>query len=335
MLGYRQVETAAWMGMLTRERDNAAACAKALQLLTEFLPTDAVTVIAYDPFTGTHFKLAGINCPDRVARLLSVEFVNSPWYRDLLTEPLPPTASSETGRSYRNGWFFQECVKAAGLRDAMGGALRSHGRYVGMVHLTTEQAGAYTTEARQLLASLLPPLAALADSRSSAVQDLPDDAAAVLISRGRFVDLPGRDRPVMIADDGFRRLIEEFAETGGDRLRLMWPAGQDWYRVELSHHQTAGGPTGQATVVRAQPAQLPYALSRRELEVLTRATMGQTNQAIADELFLSLRTVHSHIQHVLRKTGTASRAEAAALAIRAGLLCPVPGKLRHFIHSAR
>jgi DNA-binding NarL/FixJ family response regulator len=63
--------------------------------------------------------------------------------------------------------------------------------------------------------------------------------------------------------------------------------------------------------------------------------MGQTDQAIADELFLSLRTVHSHIQHVLRKTGTAARAEAAALAIRAGLLCPVPGRLRHFVYSAR
>jgi DNA-binding CsgD family transcriptional regulator len=335
MLGYRQVEAAARMGMLTRERDSVAASAEALRLLTELLPTDAATVIAYDPFTGTHFKLAGINCPERVARLLSVEFVNSPWYQDLLTEPLPPTASCEAGRSYRNGWFYQECVRAAGLRDTMGGALHSHGRYVGMVHLTTEQAGGYTTEARQILASLLPPLAALADSRSSAIQDLAADASAVMISRGQVVDLPGRDRPTMMADDGFRRLIQEFAESGGDRLRVMWLAGQDWYRVELSRHRTAGGRIAGATLVSVRPAQLPYGLSLRELEVLTRATMGQTDQAIADELFLSLRTVHSHIQHVLRKTGTAARAEAAALAIRAGLLCPVPGRLKHFIYSAR
>ena len=336
MVGYHQVETAVRMGMLTRERDNAAASAEALRLLTEFLPADAATVIAYDPFTETHFKLAGINCPERVARLLSVEFVNSPWYQDLLTAPLPPTASSEIGRSYRNGWFYQECVRAAGLRDAMGGALRSHGRYVGMIHLTTERAEAYTTEARQLLASLLPPLAALADSRSRAVQDLPDAASAVLVSRGRVVDLPGRDRPAMMGDDAFLRLLAEFGDAGGERLRLMWLAGdQDWHRVELSHHQTAGGPTLQAILVRAHPATPPYGLSLRELEVLTRATMGQTDQAIADELFLSLRTVHSHVQHVLRKTGTASRAEAAALAIRAGLLCPVPGGLKHFIQSAR
>lgn len=105
--------------------------------------------------------------------------------------------------------------------------------------------------------------------------------------------------------------------------------------MELSRLRMPGGLTASATLVRARPTSPPYGLSRRELDVLTRATMGQTDQAIADELLLSLRTVHSHIQHVLRKTGTASRAEAAALATRAGLLCPVPGGLRHVVHSAR
>ncbi|WP_329259392.1 response regulator transcription factor [Streptomyces pseudovenezuelae] len=44
--------------------------------------------------------------------------------------------------------------------------------------------------------------------------------------------------------------------------------------------------------------------------MLTRAAAGRTNQAIAQALFLSPRTVHSHIEHLLRKTGAASRAEA-------------------------
>jgi DNA-binding CsgD family transcriptional regulator len=330
-LRYNQVGTAARIGMLTRERDSAAASAEALRLLAGLLPADVATVIAHDPFTGTHFKLAGLGCSERAARLLSVDFVNSPWYRDLLTEPLPPAASSEPGRSYRNGWFYQEYVRPAGLRDAMGGALRSHGRYVGMVHLSTGRAGAYTTEARQLLASLLPALAALADATGCACADLPGDAAAALVSRGRVVGLPGRDRPEIMDDDGFRGLLAEFGESDGQRLRLLWPAGPDWYQVELSRHQMAGGLTAQATLVRAQPTSLPYGLSRRELDVLTRATMGHTNQAIAEDLFLSPRTVHSHIEHVLRKTGTSSRAEAAALAMRAGLLRPVPGALGRLI----
>jgi DNA-binding NarL/FixJ family response regulator len=52
--------------------------------------------------------------------------------------------------------------------------------------------------------------------------------------------------------------------------------------------------------------------------------LGQSNPAIAQALFLSPRTVHSHVEHIMRKTGTASRIEAAALAIRESLLRPEP-----------
>ena len=79
------------------------------------------------------------------------------------------------------------------------------------------------------------------------------------------------------------------------------------------------------------PTELPYGLSPRELEVLTRAATGQTNQAIAQALFLSPRTVHSHVEHLLRKTGCASRAEATALAVRDGVLRPDPDHLARFV----
>jgi DNA-binding NarL/FixJ family response regulator len=69
--------------------------------------------------------------------------------------------------------------------------------------------------------------------------------------------------------------------------------------------------------------------------VLTRAATGQTNQAIAQALFLSPRTVHSHIEHLLRKTGAASRAEATALAVRDGLLRPAPDHLAFFVEGER
>ncbi|KUO06908.1 hypothetical protein AQJ58_38410 [Streptomyces sp. DSM 15324] len=65
--------------------------------------------------------------------------------------------------------------------------------------------------------------------------------------------------------------------------------------------------------------------------MLTRAATGQTNQAIAQALYLSPRTVHSHIEHLLRKTGCAFRAEATALAVRDGVLRPAPEHLAHFV----
>jgi DNA-binding CsgD family transcriptional regulator len=73
-------------------------------------------------------------------------------------------------------------------------------------------------------------------------------------------------------------------------------------------------------LVDAWATELPHTLSPRELDVVTRAAMGQSNQVIAQGLFLSPRTVHSHIEHILRKTGANSRAEVAAMAVRDDLM---------------
>ncbi|WUE12939.1 helix-turn-helix transcriptional regulator [Nonomuraea sp. NBC_00507] len=58
-------------------------------------------------------------------------------------------------------------------------------------------------------------------------------------------------------------------------------------------------------------------LSSREREVALLAAGGKTNQEIATELFLSRRTVESHISSALRKLGYLSRKELAALQLTA------------------
>ena len=63
-------------------------------------------------------------------------------------------------------------------------------------------------------------------------------------------------------------------------------------------------------------AALPDAdgLTRREREVLTLLAAGKRNRAIGEQLTISENTVKFHVANVLRKTGTGSRAELAALA---------------------
>jgi DNA-binding CsgD family transcriptional regulator len=63
----------------------------------------------------------------------------------------------------------------------------------------------------------------------------------------------------------------------------------------------------------------PAGLSGREVEVLQLLAVGQTNREIAATLFLSERTVHSHVRTILTKTRTNNRAGAAAFALRHGL----------------
>ena len=62
------------------------------------------------------------------------------------------------------------------------------------------------------------------------------------------------------------------------------------------------------------------ALSRREVQVLELVAAGKDNKAIGATLFISPNTVAAHVRNILAKTGTSNRAEAAALAVRRGVL---------------
>lgn len=61
-------------------------------------------------------------------------------------------------------------------------------------------------------------------------------------------------------------------------------------------------------------------LTRRELEVLRLITGGAGTRAIAERLHISPATVRNHVQNLLGKLGVHSRLEAAAYAVRHGLL---------------
>jgi predicted ATPase/DNA-binding CsgD family transcriptional regulator len=60
-------------------------------------------------------------------------------------------------------------------------------------------------------------------------------------------------------------------------------------------------------------------LSSRECEVLALLVEGRSDREIAALLYISARTASSHVGSILHKLGAGSRAEAAVLAVRAGL----------------
>lgn len=56
-------------------------------------------------------------------------------------------------------------------------------------------------------------------------------------------------------------------------------------------------------------------LSARQREVLQLASRGLTNQEIGLALRISVETVRTHIQAVLRRLGASNRTEAAAISL--------------------
>lgn len=60
-------------------------------------------------------------------------------------------------------------------------------------------------------------------------------------------------------------------------------------------------------------------LTEREMEVLLLIAKGKTNQEIADELFIALKTVKTHVSNILSKLEVQDRTQAVVYAFQHGL----------------
>jgi two-component system response regulator NreC len=72
--------------------------------------------------------------------------------------------------------------------------------------------------------------------------------------------------------------------------------------------------------VAAQPKGPPDDLSPRELEVLRLIALGHTNAEIAEQLYLSVRTVETHRSHIQQKLRLGTRSELVRYALERGLV---------------
>ena len=56
-------------------------------------------------------------------------------------------------------------------------------------------------------------------------------------------------------------------------------------------------------------------LSKREIEVLSEMVKGKTNKDIAETLFVSEKTIKTHVSHILNKLQVSDRTQAAIYAM--------------------
>ncbi|HEY7269054.1 MAG TPA: alpha/beta fold hydrolase [Dehalococcoidia bacterium] len=103
---------------------------------------------------------------------------------------------------------------------------------------------------------------------------------------------------------------------------ILLPANPAW-EVFREHLREFVGPQAAAEalgVAPQAPAELPERLTPRELEVLRLVSEGKTDRQVAEELYISIRTVGNHVKNILEKTGSANRTAAAIFASTHGLL---------------
>jgi NarL family two-component system response regulator LiaR len=68
-----------------------------------------------------------------------------------------------------------------------------------------------------------------------------------------------------------------------------------------------------------QAAEPHHDLTEREMEVLRLIAAGKSNQEVADELFIGIKTVKFHVTNILAKLGVEDRTQAAIYAFKHGL----------------
>jgi len=147
-------------------------------------------------------------------------------------------------------------------------------------------------------------------------------AHSALVRRNKLEEVEGaaglrllEDNPVLVL---YARALLQWASP---EVRFCW---QDhlgrWTRVRMERSE------GDGVLVTMRHSPLPGGLTPRELDVLTLVSGGLSNQEIAGRLVTSVRTVATHVEHILAKLSQSSRAGAAAVAADQGLVkLPIPG----------
>ena len=111
------------------------------------------------------------------------------------------------------------------------------------------------------------------------------------------------------------------ARAAGERGAAMSLATAAEYALLLAAAQPPAGPPAGPPSHPPPPlaAALPR-LSPRERELITLVAQGRTDAQIAAQLYITVRTVSSHLDRIRDKTGCRRRADITRLALSAGLV---------------
>lgn len=105
-------------------------------------------------------------------------------------------------------------------------------------------------------------------------------------------------------------VLKEAADAELVQAVRLARAGRTYLNPELGARMAAEPP----------PSGPPDDLTERELEVLRLIALGHTNNEIAEQLYLSVRTIESHRAHIQQKIRRSTRAELVRYALDHGLI---------------
>ncbi|RJL30337.1 helix-turn-helix transcriptional regulator [Bailinhaonella thermotolerans] len=316
-LSGRHLRAFAEIGVHVAGLPGAAGGRAAMTALRQVVPLEAYEFVAYDPATGLHESLVSDGYP-RVDEDAAEEFTRLESYRELMRRRTPVPMDPGTV-------YYRRHLEPYGWRAGLTAALfLPEGRYTGLLHLNARDPDAFGETTLMVISAVCPALAQVTDLTRCVVEPLglPSGFSAVAFERS------GRRRPVagwpesevIAAEPAMAELAREFIDSRELGRRGLWLAGDgEWREVRLLRAGVGLHGSIQGVIIAERRRGLPYGLTYRELEVLSRVARGDSNPQIAEALVLSVRTVTTHLERIFTKLGCDSRTRLTAKALAEGL----------------
>lgn len=307
-------------GFLRRTAASPGAADAVLAALQGVLPHDCGALSRWDAVTRRRVTVARVGYPASAVAVLDGRMHADPLFAQV-HRARTPLRVRDVPPPRRRGEVFDAVIGPLGFRDGLTQCLFARdGRYLGMLNASTVDGPHPDDDAVALLDLLADDLSTVldplprADPATGALARgdadgllVPPLGPPVALSRGALVDLAGpRSALRPLLDD----VLAGLPAPLGPLLVL-----RDARLLEVA---LEGGRGGVVVLHRTVPA--PFGLTPRELQVLDAVSRGRTNVEAAAALGVSPRTVATHVEHLLAKTGCPNRSACARLAARLGLL---------------
>lgn len=308
-----EVRRAAWLAA-----SNHASLDAVIDGLSDVFPYDAILLSRWNPDAQEHVNVISS------AAASAAEFIQFEQHHDPLVAHMRRTRQSLwlsrlTAEQRHGSTTVQKVITPLGFAEGTTQCLYStDGNYVGILNIGTRSPANTLEPARHALTLLFDALAATLCARTP---DLGTPTGrtqgweATIADDTHFCTVSAIEPPPC-ADTAaafpLTQITRDAVRTRRLPTTLIVPFQAQCIEVHL--RRRPGGIHASCRVV-----DFDGPLSHRELQVLAELTRGHTNQAIAQILTITPRTVATHIEHILTKLGVPNRAAAAAYRARLGL----------------
>jgi DNA-binding NarL/FixJ family response regulator len=156
---------------------------------------------------------------------------------------------------------------------------------------------------------------------------LSDDVIVLLDLQLPGSRLQGPDAVAHLVTAAHQVLVVSASETPADVVQAIGAGARGYLTKQADEPEILGaiqavadGRTYVSATLAAYLLEAPIQITAREREILELVAGGETDQDIAEQLTISVRTVHSHLDRIRDKTGSRRRADLTRFAIERGII---------------